>query len=385
MSFTGKATYSAGSALPELAEDVSDLVGIVSPYETPLLDVLGDAARPARSTVHEWIEDTLNPNTDTVNQSSFGNPSTDTTVIVSNVGRFEVGDQIQLQGGSEVMLVTAINTGSSQLTISRTYGSTTAYALSNGATIDIIGNASLEGDVAGSPLFTNRVRKLNYTQIFASTVDVSGSELAVQQIGVADELDYQKQNRLRELMRDLENSVINGRAPTSTQQGSATVRRTMSGVLAYIGTNKFAPGVSGFPSDTALTETQLNLALRTIWQQSSGNVDLIVVGGKEKRAMNQFMTSWRHTEPADQTFSNQIAVYDSDFGTCKVVLSRWVPLGTVLLLDSSRIEVMPLSGRSFQYKPLAPVGDAVQGQVLGEYTLEFRNENAHGVISGFTT
>lgn len=385
MSFTGKATYSAGSTLPETHEDVSDLVGIVSPYETPLLDVLGDAAKAARSTVHQWIEDTLNPNTDTVNQSTFGNPLTDTTVVVTNVGRFAVGDQIQLASGSEVMLVTGINTGSSQLTISRGYGGSTGSPLANGATIDIIGNASLEGDTAAAAMFTERARKTNYTQIFASTVNVSGSELAVQQIGVADELDYQKQNRLRELMRDLENSVINGRAPAGTQQGSSTVRRTMNGILAFISTNKFSPGANGFPSDTALTETQLNLALRTIWQQSSGNVDLIVVGGKEKRAMNQFMSSWRRTEPADSTFSNQVAVYDSDFGTCKIVLSRWVPLGTVLLLDSSRIEVMPLSGRSFQYKPLAAVGDAQQGQVLGEYTLEFRNENAHGVISGFTT
>jgi hypothetical protein len=42
MAFTGKATYSAGTTLPELAEDVSDLIGIISPYETPLLDALGD-------------------------------------------------------------------------------------------------------------------------------------------------------------------------------------------------------------------------------------------------------------------------------------------------------------------------------------------------------
>ena len=47
MAFTGKATYSAGATLPELAEDVSDLIGIVSPYETPLLDALGDPMREA--------------------------------------------------------------------------------------------------------------------------------------------------------------------------------------------------------------------------------------------------------------------------------------------------------------------------------------------------
>ncbi len=59
MPFTGKPTYAAGVDLPELAEDVSDLIGIVSPYETPLLDYLGDAKRPAASTIHEWIEDAL--------------------------------------------------------------------------------------------------------------------------------------------------------------------------------------------------------------------------------------------------------------------------------------------------------------------------------------
>jgi hypothetical protein len=54
----------------------------------------------------------------------------------------------------------------------------------------------------------------------------------------------------------------------------------------------------------------------------------------------------------------------------------------VLLLDSSRIEVVPLSGRSFHYKPLAVTGDRESGQLIGEYTLELRNENAHGVIGG---
>ena len=49
MAFTGKATYSAGETLPEIAQDVSDLVSIVSPYETPLLDHLGDPLRAATS------------------------------------------------------------------------------------------------------------------------------------------------------------------------------------------------------------------------------------------------------------------------------------------------------------------------------------------------
>lgn len=59
MPFTGKATYNAGVDLPELMEDVSDIIGIVSPFETPLLDHLGDPRRTATNTIHEWIEDAL--------------------------------------------------------------------------------------------------------------------------------------------------------------------------------------------------------------------------------------------------------------------------------------------------------------------------------------
>src|SRR6056297_113630 len=96
MAFTGKATFSAGSTLPELVEDVSDIIGIVSPFETPLLDHLGDARRAAASTVHEWIEDELLPNTGVVAAQSFSPTAlTDTTIAVDDGSRFRVGDLVR--------------------------------------------------------------------------------------------------------------------------------------------------------------------------------------------------------------------------------------------------------------------------------------------------
>ncbi len=382
MAFTGKATYTAGSSLPEVAEDIADLVALASPYETPLLDALGDPARVARSTIHEWLEDALLPNTDRVNDSTFTNASTDTTFVVENASRFRAGDQIQLDSLSEVMLVTGVNTATNTLTVVRGYGATTAQALADDSAVRIIGNASLEGDDAAAARFTSRSRRTNYTQIFTSTVEVSGSMLAVQQVGVADELDYQKAQRTRELLRDLENSVINGRAAAADPQGTSTVRRTMRGIIGSLTTNLFIPGVDDFDEDTTLTEAQLNLALRRIWNAGSGQVDLIVVGGVQKRAINSFGASTRKFDSGDASFKNLVNVYESDFGICRVVMSRWVPTGSVLLLDSSRIDVVPLAGRSFHYKPLASTGDRDSGQVIGEYTLELRNENAHGLIQG---
>ena len=63
-------------------------------------------------------------------------------------------------------------------------------------------------------------------------------------------------------------------------------------------------------------------------------------------------------------------------------MSRWVPEDAVLLLDSTRLEVMPLQGRSFHFKSLAATGDSFKGQVIGEYTLEMKNESAHAKLRG---
>ncbi|MCC7408773.1 MAG: DUF5309 family protein, partial [Phycisphaeraceae bacterium] len=131
-----------------------------------------------------------------------------------------------------------------------------------------------------------------------------------------------------------------------------------------------------------LSEAQLNTALRQIWEQSSSRVDTIVVGGIQKRRINAFATSNRRFEAEDEQYRNLVSVYESDFGVCRVVLSRWVPSDTVLLLDSSRVEVLPLVGRSFGFKKLSTSGDSEVGQVIGEYTLELRNENGHGLIPG---
>jgi hypothetical protein len=381
MPFTGKATYSAGASLPEIAEDVSDLVGIVSPFETPLLDALGDPVAAATSTHHEWFEDTLLPNTDTLTVTPQ-NPTLEETLVVANLDRFRVGDQVRSMDSEEVMLVRTV--GATSLTVTRGYGGTPIEGLSAGDTLFILGNAALEGQDAEAARFTVRSRRGNWTQIFSKTVLVSGSELAVRHLGVADELDFQKTKALRELLRDLENTVLNGAAPAADRIGSGTVRRSMNGILPQLVTNRFVPG-SGIPSGEDLDEAKLNAALRAIWERSSGQVDLIIVNGFQKRAISQFGAGARSYAASDPRFTSQVAVYESDFGVQRVILSRWMPRDAVLLLDSSRLQVLPLAGRSFLYRSLASTGDFEKGQVLGEYTLELKNEAAHGVIRGLAT
>jgi hypothetical protein len=303
-----------------------------------------------------------------------------TALTMSNGSRFRVGDQVQAVDSTEVMLVTDV--AGNVITVTRGYGGTAKQQLVDTLVLTILGNAALEAADAGAPRFTVRTRKSNYTQIFSAAVQVSGSEAAVRQIGVDDEMDYQKTNRLRELLRDLENTAINGVAPAANPEGSSTVRRTMRGILASLTSNVLAPGDGIIPEDTTLTEAHVNAALRTIWESSGNKPDLIVCGGGQKRRINGFIQTSQRFSPGGESYKNLVSTYESDYGVCRIVLSRYVPASMVLLLDSSRISVVPLSGRSFQFTRLATTGDYESGQVVGEYTLELRNEKGHGVLTG---
>jgi len=159
----------------------------------------------------------------------------------------------------------------------------------------------------------------------------------------------------------------------------------MKGIIQHLSTNLFHTGDSGFPSGTALDEAMINYVLRNIWENSSGNVDLIVVGGFQKRKINAFCSDSRAFGANDTTFTDMIGIYESDFGICKIVTTRWMPQDAALLLDSSRINVLPLAGRSFHFKPLASSGDYECGELIGEYTVELKNEAAHGLIRDLST
>jgi hypothetical protein len=159
----------------------------------------------------------------------------------------------------------------------------------------------------------------------------------------------------------------------------------MKGTIQHLSTNVFHTGDSGFPSGTDLDEAKVNYVLRKIWDSSNGNVDLIIVGGFQKRKINGFTSGSRSYAANDTTFTDMISIYESDFGICRIVTTRWMPQDAALFLDSSRVNVLPLAGRSFHFKPLASGGDYECGELIGEYTVELKNEAAHGLIRDLST
>jgi hypothetical protein len=366
MPFNGLATY---DNFEGIGEDVSDLVAFLAPFETPLIDAVGASDRPATNVKHEWLEDTLNPTTD-VTSSAVSSATGQGGVNVAHVSYFRVGDVVQLD--KEVMMVTSVSDAST-IAVTRGYGATAAAAHTAGTTVTIIGNAALEGADTDEDRSTRLVRKANYCQIMKLGVKVSGTAQAVGWITTGDKLADAKVMRLRELLRDLEKTVLLGRTDTATI-GSDTARRTMAGIVCSLATN--------VQSAATLTESALGNLLQACYGQGSKDVDLIVAPPKQKRIISGWNSSRIHVTNDANAYRNVVEVYESDFGVQRVIMNRWLPEDMVLALDSGRIKVVPLAGRSFRYEELAKGGDYVRGQVVGEYTLELRNENAHGVLTG---
>lgn len=365
MVFTGRATYSNFTVIEE---DVSDLVSIVTPHETPFLDFIGDADNPASNILHEWLEDELAPNT-IVASSAVASAATDTAmgVVGGKAAYMQVGTVLRHQVTGEYFTISVI--AGNTITLTRGFGGTTATSFAVATTLDVIAVAALEGADVDQDSSTVRTRNNNIVQLFKEDVIVSGTQSAVSlHGGIEDEYEYQKQKKITEAVRNLEKAVIMGIA-SGNSIGSNSARRTMAGMRALITTNVRSVGPT-------LTESWLGTAIQDAWSQGGTDVNLILCGVAHKRLIDNFNATRKLIPNDDSRFSNLVSVYESTFGAMTIMLSRWMPSSEALVLATPRIKVVPLQKRSFTAKDVLSQGDSRKGMVIGEYTLEFRNQAA---------
>jgi hypothetical protein len=256
-------------------------------------------------------------------------------------------------------------------------------------------NSVLEGDDATTDTATPTVRLGNVLQISDKVARVSGTQRVVDHAGRADELDYQIMLKGRELRRDMETISLANQAKAS---GSSTVPRALGAVLAWIfsntskGTNGSDPSSLGNGLSTrtdgtmrAFTEAQLKTVLQSIWN-NGGDPNLVLAGGFNKQ---QFSTFTGRSTPMEQAATRKIVaavdVYQSDFGTLKVVPDRFMRSRDVLILQMDMWGLATLKGRNMLSQDLAKTGDSDQRQLLAEYTLEARNEKGSGGVFDVTS
>jgi hypothetical protein len=75
-------------------------------------------------------------------------------------------------------------------------------------------------------------------------------------------------------------------------------------------------------------------------------------------------------------------IFLSDMGKeLPIVLDRWVPPKTLIVLDRARVSLRALQGDAWHMEKMAKTGRSEKWQLSGQYGLEIRNPDAcHGMI-----
>jgi hypothetical protein len=356
--------------------DLSEVLSAILLDDTDFLSVIGISGE-ATQTKHSWVEDALNATT-VISLGDLTASATALALSASHLTRITAGTLLKdtLSGKPEVIQVTAV--GAASATIVRGYGNTSGNT-HNGAgatsasTWEIIAHPRPQGMAGPKDESTTRALKYNYTQIFSKGVKITGTAQAIDHAGVNSEDAYQIDLRLRELKRELDRTCIMG-AIAPNDVGASTYG-TMGGVIDLIG---WITG--GNTSNTAetLTPSVVNAMAKQIFDDG-GTPDILLVGGVQKQKISTFDQEFRRSTLDSRRSGYTVEEFVSDLGmNLRVVVDRWVPNDVAMVLDSSKIKIMPLKSRAFALEKLAKTGDSNDWQIVGEYTMEVRNaKEAH--------
>ena len=235
-------------------------------------------------------------------------------------------------------------------------------------------NAQLEGASAGDANMNETTRLGNYTQISKKVVDVTGSGEAVDAAGKKSEMAYQLAKASKELKRDMETALLG--AQTGAAESGSTARTT-TGASGFVTTNTVAVADNtGVFNDADITD-----AAEACWTQG-GSPSTLLVGASAKKLITDMSGRATQTQSVvddNKSIYNSVDVYVSDFGTFNVVLDRYLPSNTALMLDNDMWSVDYL--RDFQTVDIAKDGDSDKKMLVVEYGLRCGNEAANAKIT----
>jgi hypothetical protein len=253
-------------------------------------------------------------------------------------------------------------------------------------------NANIEGDDATNDAANTNVRLDNQTQILDKVAQVSRTQESVKNAGMPRTMAREMADKMKEIKRDLETSLLQN---TAKVVGNDTSARVMAGLQTYIKTNisKDAGGTAaaGTGADIytdgtprALSEPLVEEALALAWT-NGGNPSMGVLNAFQKRKAAAFSGSSSKMSDGDKRkVTNNVEVYIDPLGTeIRLVPCRQCPTDVIYFVDTDFVELSVLD--DFSTHDLAKTGDSTRKQIVGEMTLEVRNEKAHAGVYDLTT
>lgn len=255
-------------------------------------------------------------------------------------------------------------------------------------------NTKVEG---AEPTDSERVRAnvTNVVQIHQESVGVSYSKLAAygQKGGtnseatnpVRNELDWQVEQALKQVVRDIEFSFLQGSYQKPVDNSTA---RQTRGILSAITTNVVDNG--GVPA--ALVEDDVLGLLQSVYDNGGimeSETATIIANSWQKRQLTKiFVTDKNYQEQTRNVGGVNLQTIETDFGRLNIMLDRHMPTDQVAVvsLEQCRPVFLEVPGKGHMFaEPLAKTGSKDRVQIYGEVGLEYGAETAHGKITELTT
>jgi hypothetical protein len=353
---------------------VTDEILLIDPYEIATYTALGtDMSKfnfvNREGKIYEWLEDTFNPTTDAI-LTGWASSSTTTTGTVTTAALYQPGDLLLCE--SEKIWVSSV--AGAVITVVRGWGATNPATHANTTAITFIGRARIDGDDADDSPHTEVGTNYNYTQILQRTINIARTKEKLAEYGVASWEDYQISKHMKELMMFLNKIPYRGERYT----GTASAGRTAGGFRTFITDNLTNA------SSAALTRKMIDDTLQNIWTDG-GKPDLLITGGFASRKINDFYEGFVETVRSESMGGIKIRqlVHPITGDVIDIMVDRHCPTNELWLLERKNIAFYPFD--PFFYERLAKTGDAIKGEVVGEYGLVVRADKHHGLVHTFST
>ena len=265
--------------------NIDELIYILTPEDLPLLSGIGSdglgviGKAPVDNTIFYWLEEDVPLPRSTVSTAIAASGTTSLVLPSEGAVKFAVGDAIRVN--NEIMLVTAINTSTETLTVTRgALGTTAAASHAVGAEVIGVGTVLAEGDI-GSANFQGRDKYSNYTQIFSKKITVSRTEQSIPKYGVPNELNKQMRNAMLHCNVGIEQAALYGVG----YEDSATRVRSTAGLNSFI--------TSNVDSSSSWITVEAIEALQQTAYDNGGMFDFITARPAAFRALNNTVGNQR--------------------------------------------------------------------------------------------
>jgi len=361
---------------------MSDRVINTDPMVIPLIAALGmDAGSKFRfvndpGRMYEWLYDTYSPVSshfdDTTTLTVTSSTGTSLAVHAGDGKKFQPGDVLQVD--DEYIWVSSIATDT--LTVTRAYAGSTSVTHASTSVVYIRSRARLEGASAADSHFTEVSSDYNYTAIFQKTIEISRSDQRVSKWGIPNILEYEKDKKMAELLRELAAKPYYG----YRQAATSSLPPDFGGFDTFVAS---AHKVTG--SSAALTKKMINTACAAI-VDDGGNPNLLVCGTFGIQKINalyagEMMPAERSSEMGGVTISKIL----TDTGPILSVLrDPACPGGVYYFLSKEEVSYVTID--EFFWEDLAKTKDTSgYGQIVGEYGFAMSSPNHHYKLYSVST